>query len=90
MTKDLFGNTPAPDVELDDGEYLLAHHDTSPSGLAILCSEYGDRHETFWLPLSQVTFLETGKHISMHVGAEKFTEIKVRIPEWLAKEKGLT
>lgn len=86
---DLFGHAPSPETELGNNEYLLAHHDTSPSGLAILVSEYGDRNKTFWLPLSQIGISETGKYVSMRVGAEKFPIVKVRMWEWLAKEKGL-
>jgi hypothetical protein len=86
---DLFGHAPSPEIDIDEGEYLLAHHDTAPSGLAILVSETGDRAKTFWLPVSKIKFSDTGRHVSMRIGAEKFSVIKAHIPEWLAKEKGL-
>lgn len=89
MNRDLFGHAASPSIDLDDGEYLLARHGNAPSGLAIFVSETGDAGKTFALPVSKVTFVETGKHVSVRIGAAKFPVIKVKCPEWLAKEKGL-
>lgn len=86
---DLFGHSPSPDLEIEKGDYLLAYHGPSKSGLAFFVSVYGDRTKTFPLPVSEVRFVETGRHVSIRVGAEKFPVIKARIPDWMAKQEGL-
>lgn len=90
MSNDLFGHAPAPDVDLDDGEYLLALHHEYRSGLAIKVSEFGDEAKAFDLPLSKVTVSETGKFVQHQIGARKIPVVKVKIPEWLATRNGLT
>jgi hypothetical protein len=88
MTRDLFGHEVTA-AALDDDEYLLALHLEFPSGLAIKVSETGDESKAFNLPTSLIQVSPTGKTVQPQIGAKHFPVVKVRVPEWLAKDKGL-
>lgn len=58
---------------------LALHHETPK---ALLVSDDGDREHAIWLPKFLIEF----EHWSRNTGGRL---VKVTLPEWLAKEKGL-
>jgi hypothetical protein len=59
-------------------DVTLHRHATSPSGKAVLVSNDGNRKKAVWLPLSQIELEDIDA-----------VTIKVTLPEWLAKDKGI-
>lgn len=59
---------------------LFLHHETPK---AMLVSEFGVKEQAVWLPLSQIGVEFQDRQI------DELEIIKVTIPEWLAREKGL-
>jgi bisphosphoglycerate-dependent phosphoglycerate mutase len=59
-------------------DVILHRHVMSPSGKAVLVSSDGNRNKAVWLPLSQIEMEEIDA-----------VTIKITLPEWLAKDKGI-
>jgi hypothetical protein len=75
-------------VKLHDVTMAL-HYDT---GKAVFVSSTGEEAKAIWLPKSQVEILNEGKTCGaidkrgQHVTVPL---VKITVPEWLAKDKGL-
>lgn len=81
------GELPArrDNIELE----MVLHYDT---GKAIQVSDTGEEARSVWLPKSQIEIDSTGKKVpsikkdGQHV---ILPVVSIRLPEWLAKNKGL-
>lgn len=69
----------------------LMKHATSATGLAVLVSDGRAGHKPQWLPLSKVEIEETGRTERVWNDDRRSYApvVKVTLPEWLAREKGL-
>lgn len=98
MSRDLFdeigGDEARPTfnggiaVDTIDLEMVL-HYDT---GKAVQVSDTGEESRAVWLPKSQIEIDSTGKNIPAikKDGQHSVLPIvSIRLPEWLAKDKGL-
>lgn len=88
---DLFGYSTLDRGQETSGDtYALAHHEDRDTTLALAVSENGDARRIIFLPRSKLQGIrELGKTIQAQVGAPVYPAIEVKIPEWLAREKGL-
>lgn len=100
MSRDLFdlmtGNEPdAPKnggVDVTKLDFDLVLHYDNPARAAILVSETGDESSAVWLAKSQIVINGDGKPVpAIKKDGQRATlpVIKVSVPEWLAKSKGL-
>lgn len=83
------------DVEGGDGvsdsftALMFFHHDTTSANLV---SETGEERHAVWVPKSKASVTRTGKSGQGHKAngqALILPMVKVSMPEWLAREKGL-
>lgn len=98
MSRDLFDQIEDDDahrfynggvsVKTIDLEMVL-HYDT---GKAVQVSDTGEESHAVWLPKSQIEIDSTGKSIpSVKRDGQHsvLPVVSIRLPEWLAKDKGL-
>jgi hypothetical protein len=102
MTRDLVdimgggrGSGPrARDRDRDNESHefeLVLHYDNEARG-AILVSETGEEAKAVWLPKSEIQYELTGREADAKTTRGKplkLPTVKVEVPEWLAKDRGL-
>lgn len=101
MSRDLFDLMGGDEARAPfNGESTL-HHDTIElemvlhydTGKAVQVSDTGEEARAVWLPKSQIQLNPSGKKVPAVKKDGQHTilpVVTVQIPEWLAKNKGLT